>query len=89
MTHRLALAIASLAAAATLAVALAVAGFTPPSGDPAVATGGDPAGVVSGAAPSFQVDTIYVAPAAPDQMVTIEGSGDHERGEADDQEAAE
>ena len=74
MIHRLALALASVAAVLTLALALGLAGLTPApvqltarSTETTAAAGEDPATND----PNVQVDTIYVeAPPAP-QVVTV------------------
>ena len=75
MLHRLALAVASAAAALTLIVALAAAGFAP--GAPVAVTdaaAADIAPIDPGAvdtAPSVQIDTVYVAPPPRQETVTI------------------
>ena len=74
MTHKIALAVASAAAALTLAVALAAAGFAP---RPAVSTAADAAPTTDATAadaapaPTIQVDTIYLAPPPPQQTITV------------------
>lgn len=77
MISKAALFVASLAAAFTLAFALAVAGFAPGSSQPvpaAATTQVDPAPT-----DAVQVDTVYVAPPPPQQTVTVQkvvaGSG--------------
>ena len=90
MRHKIALTIASIAASATLAVALAAAGFTPGAAQQAV-----PVSVpLPTATPQIQVDTVYLAPPPPQQTITIQqnaapvGEGDdgegNEAGEGDD-----
>ena len=79
MINRIALVAGSAAAALTLAVALAAAGFipkTPASATPASAGSPiDPAADGATAAPSVLVDTIYLAPPAEPQTVTVTQSG--------------
>jgi hypothetical protein len=70
MIHRAALFTAALAAALMLAVGLVAAGFAPgagaaPAAVPVAATAEAPA------APTVQVDTVYVAPPAAPQDITI------------------
>lgn len=91
MIHRVALFAGSLVAALTLAVGLVVAGVTPGAGPadaqpvvPVAATADAPA------APTFQIDTVYVAPPVVPQEVTVtqpvtasrqgDDEGEHERG---------
>ena len=70
MPRTIPLTVASLAAALTFAIAVAVAGFAPAS--PGVATSSTTATadtVVTPDAPTVQIDTVYVA--APPQQETI------------------
>jgi hypothetical protein len=99
MTNRIALAAGSAAAAVTLAVALAAAGFAPRptvAADPAsLTTSIDAAATTPAAAPTVLVDTIYVAPPAERQTITVtegnggeaehdgEHDGEHESGDDD------
>ena len=79
MTNRIALAAGSAAAAITLAVALAAAGFAPKpnvAADPASLTTSTDATASPVAAPTVLVDTIYVAPPAEQQTITVtDGNG--------------
>lgn len=79
MRHRIALVVGSLAASATLAFALAAAGFGPP--DPAlVSSVATPA-----ATPPVQVDTVYLpAPVDPPTITvhrTVSSGGESEESE--------
>jgi hypothetical protein len=87
MSNKIALTVASAAAAVTLTVALAAAGFAP--GSP------DPVGVVASAtpdptaAPTVQVDTVYLAARQKRQTITVhkvvkssgESENEHESGD--------
>jgi len=84
MTHKIALAAASAAAAFTLAAALAVAGFAPGPAQPVSLTSTivDPT-----AEPTVQVDTVYVAPPPKQETITVHkviktagGEGENESG---------
>lgn len=76
MRQKLALAFASLAATATLAVALVTATAAPPAVPPASA---DP---TAAATPIVQIDTVYLQPAPTQEVVTIQQPAS---GEADDE----
>lgn len=94
MSHRIALAAASVAATATLVVALAAAGFAP--GSPRTAatpattiTTADPTADPTTTDPAVQVDTVYVAAPPAQQTITVhrvvrtsggENDGEHESG---------
>jgi hypothetical protein len=70
MLTRVALLAASLAASAALAVGLALAGYAPAA---SVAPAARPAAPIAGApAPITQIDTVYVAPQATPQQITVE-----------------
>lgn len=72
MLQKVAIAVASGAAALTFTVALAAAGFAP--GTPVTATDTSAtivAPVAADPAPTVQVDTIYVAPPPPQQTITV------------------
>jgi len=76
MFNRVALLVASLAASLVLAVGLALAGFVPASPAPSAATAAtaaatDPA-TAAPPAPITQIDTVYVAPQATPQQITIQ-----------------
>ena len=73
MINRLALFIASLAAALTLAVALTAAGFAPGSGaTPATADAATTASRnLDLRDPQVQVDTVYLAAPPPRQTITV------------------
>jgi F0F1-type ATP synthase membrane subunit c/vacuolar-type H+-ATPase subunit K len=82
MVQRIALFVASLAAAAVLAVGLAVAGVgprdTPAAASTATSVATDPA-----ATPQVQVDTVYVAAPQPPKTVVVHKTvaptgGEHE-----------
>lgn len=79
MINRIALVAGSAAAALTLAVALAAAGFIPKTPTGATPVGArspiDPAADGATAAPSVLVDTIYLAPPAEPQTVTVTQAG--------------
>ncbi len=88
MSHKFALAAASLAATVTLTIALAAAGFAPGAPGPAeaatVTVSADPT-----TDPGVQVDTVYVAAPPAQQTVTLhrvvktagsEDDGEHESG---------
>ncbi len=90
MARKLALAAGSGAAALTLALALAAAGFAPA---PATSAGSLATTVDQAPEPTVLVDTIYVAPPAKQETITVhkvvrtsgEGSeGEHERESGDD-----
>lgn len=66
MRHRLALIVGSLAATATLTVALAASGFGPAAPPTLVSAVSDPQPT-----PQVQVDTIYVAPPQAPETITI------------------
>lgn len=89
MIHRLALFVASLVAALVLAVGLVAAGFAP-GPRPADPGGAMPASSVEAQpTPRVQVDTVYVAPQATPQDVTVTkvvGSSGHgdDAGEGED-----
>jgi hypothetical protein len=76
MISRIALLIASLAAALTLAVALAAAGFAPGSSQPVPASSTTspvaPVVAVDPTPPPVQVDTIYLAPVPKQQTITVQ-----------------
>ncbi len=95
MLQKIALFVASLAAALTLAVALAAAGFAPGATTPPVASttpastvGADVAEVA--APPPVQVDKVYIAPPKPQKTITVHkvvkaGGGEESEGsEGDD-----
>jgi len=87
MVHKLALFAASLVAALTLAVALAVAGFAPagPGSAPTAPTAAQAADDAT--SPPVQVDKVYVAAPPPQQTVTIHkvvGSSGENEAEAGD-----
>lgn len=97
MISRIALFIASLAAALTLAVALAAAGFAPGSSQPVPASTTtvpvDPAAADDATPPPVQVDTVYLAAPSEQQTITIhrvaassggEGAESREGAEGDD-----
>ena len=91
MLRRIALFIASLAAAATLAVSAVALGLWPPAQPVAIANTAAIAATTPAPSPSPQVDTIYVAPPAPRQTITVHkvvsggGGGDGGReGSSDD-----
>lgn len=71
MSHKIALTVASAAAALTLAVALAAAGLAPgTAATPASAASvTDP--VVADPTPTVQVDTVYLAPAPEQKTITV------------------
>jgi hypothetical protein len=76
MISKAALFVASLAAAFTLAFALALAGFAPGSSQAAPASTAtsaqsDPAAADVVAPDQVQVDTVYVAPPAEQQTITV------------------
>lgn len=71
MLRRIALFIASLAAAATLAVSAVAFGIWPPTRPVAIVNSAAAAVATPAASPSPQVDTIYVAPQAPRQTITV------------------
>jgi hypothetical protein len=75
MISRIALFIASLAAALTLAVALAAGGFAPGSSQPVPASSTtipvDPAAADDVTPPPVQVDTVYVAVPPKQQTITV------------------
>jgi hypothetical protein len=76
MIHKTALFVASLAAAMTLAFALALAGFTPGAA-PAPVVSTDPAPMIGADAPAatpeptVQIDKVYVAPPQPQRTITV------------------
>jgi hypothetical protein len=70
MVHRVALFVASLVAALTLAAGLFLAGFAPP-GDPPAGPADPVAATAPAPSPRVQVDTVYVAPPVAPQDVTI------------------
>jgi hypothetical protein len=75
MLHKTAMFVASLAAALALAFALTAAGFAPGATPPAAAT--DPTTTVTAgaadvvAAPTVQVDKVYVAAPKPRKTITV------------------
>ncbi len=76
MIHKTALFVASVAAALTLAFALAAAGFAPGATDqsaaataPASVVSADTAAVVAPA--PVQIDKVYVAPPKPQKTITV------------------
>lgn len=79
MRHRIALVVGSLAASATLAFALAAAGFGP--ADPALVS----SVTAPAATPRVQIDTVYVpAPVDPPTVTvhrTVASGGESEEGE--------
>ena len=95
MSHKFALAAASLAATVTLTVALAAAGFAPGTPRPADAatatvTAADPTADPT-TDPGVQVDTVYVAAPPAQQTVTVHrvvksagGENDGEHGSGGD-----
>lgn len=88
MAHRLALAAASGAAALILAAGFVLVGFAPRATP--VDAGGPVADTAAPVPPRIQVDTVYVAPPAQPQDVTItrvvktSGHGDDEGEGGDD-----
>lgn len=91
MISRIALFTASLAAALTLAVALAAAGFAPGSSQPVPASTStvpvDPAAADDVTPPPVQVDTVYLAAPPEQQTITVqqvETSSDEEDGESEE-----
>lgn len=89
MLHRLALFAASLSAALVIAGGLALAGFAP-VWPPAAPQAADVAGGQASA--PVQVDTVYLAPPAAPEEVTVTkvqstgGDDEHERAEHEDQD---
>jgi hypothetical protein len=86
MIHRVALLVASLAAALVLAVGMAMAGLAPAS-SPAPRTDGDQVVAATDSAappePAIQVDTVYLVPPGEPADVTLTKvvrapSGEHE-----------
>ncbi len=72
MPHKIPLAVASLAAALTFAVALAVAGITPRTQVTATTTAATATDQVAVAdPPTVQIDTIYVAAPPAQQTITV------------------
>jgi hypothetical protein len=70
MFTRVALLVASLAASAVLAIGLSLAGFAPAA---PVTPAAQPATVAAVApAPITQIDTVYVAPQATPQQITVQ-----------------
>lgn len=88
MIGRIALFIASLAAALTLTVALAAAGFAPGSSQPVAAsttTGPvDPAAAVDVTPPPVQIDTIYLAAVPKQETITVHRVAASTGGEGDE-----
>lgn len=86
MISRIALFIASLAAALTLAVALSAAGFAPGSSQPTTASTTtvpvDPAAADAATPPPVQVDTVYLAAPARQQTITVQRVAASTGGEA-------
>jgi hypothetical protein len=80
MLKQAALLIGSLAAAATVATALLFSSLAGPRTTAEAAPGG-----AATAPPTVQVDTVYVAPPAPIQTITVRQSAPS--GEGDDDEA--
>lgn len=82
MSHTIPLAVASLAAAITFAVAVVVGGLTPavPVAATSSATAADT--VVTPDPPTVQIDTVYVAAPPRQETITvhkvIKTSGEHE-----------
>ena len=91
MIQRIALFTASLAAALTIGLGLAVAGFSPATTSVAVDPASDGTAATTGpiAAPPVQVDTVYVAAQPKPKEVTIRktvaapNGGDEGEGEDD------
>ena len=80
MRQKIALTVASVAASATLTIALAAAGFAP---SPAAPVDAAPVNAEVSAAPTpiVQVDTIYLDPAPTQETITIQqvaSAGEHE-----------
>ena len=83
MSNRIPLIAASTAAALTLVVAIAAAGFAPTA--PEATTVSSPATIEPAAAePTVQVDTIYLAPPPPQETVTIQQVIKTSNGEAEE-----
>ena len=83
MSNRIPLIAASTAAALTLVVAIAAAGFAPTA--PEATTVSSPATIEPAAAePTVQVDTIYLAPPPPQETVTIQQVIKTPNGETDE-----
>ncbi len=86
MSNKIALTVASVAATATLTIALAAAGFAPAS--PAPVGAAVPATADPTAEPTVQVDTVYVAAPPKQQTITVhkvvkssgESENEHESG---------
>ena len=84
MLQKTALFIASLAASATLAVALASAGFAPGTpAAPAVAPTAAAADTATPAPPTVQVDKVYIPAPQPQQTLTVHKVVKSAGGEAD------
>jgi hypothetical protein len=90
MRQKIALAVASAAAATTLSIAIAAAGMAPRTIVPASAVPASTAGTVA-ASPRVQVDTVYLKPAPSQQTITIQqpaaggtGEGGDDAGGSDD-----
>ena len=71
MVHRVALLVASLAAAITLAAGFVLAGFSPQADPVEAAPVATDVSADPSPTPRVQVDTVYVAPQAPPQDVTV------------------
>ena len=93
MVHRIALFIASLAAALVLAAGLALSGLAPAAGPAPLIADVAPAVTDPAPTPTVQVDTVYVTPKVKPRHVTVtrtvgptrrSGEGEHERGGGDD-----
>ena len=91
MVSKIALFVASLAASLALAGALAMAGFAPGTTPATAATPIDAATTTADVAaqPQVQVDTVYLAPPAKQQTITVHkvvktAGGESEREEDDD-----
>jgi len=84
MLQKTALFIASLAASATLAVALATAGFAPGTpAAPVVAPTAAAADTATPAPPTVQVDKVYIPAPQPQQTITVHKVVKSAGGEAD------
>ena len=80
MRQKIALTVASIAATATLTIALAAAGFAPSQVAPVNAA---PVNAEASAVPTpiVQVDTVYLKPAPTQETITIQqvaSAGEHE-----------
>ena len=71
MVHRVALLVASLAAAITFAAGFVLAGFSPQADPVEAAPVATDVSADPSPPPRVQVDTVYLAPQAPPQDVTV------------------